>query len=67
VSIWSVGLNALNAVDTDGRTRMLKNLVPNGVTIAVGNGAPAALDYQPADTLVAPPELAYATRVVCTQ
>jgi hypothetical protein len=64
--MWNIGLNALNAVDTDGRTKMLKNLVPNGVTIA-GNGASAALDYQPADTLVAPPELAYAARVVCTQ
>src|SRR5579863_335457 len=67
VSIWRLGLTALNTVDTDGRTKMLKNLVPNGVTIAVGNGSPAALDYQPADTLFVPPELAYATRVVCTQ
>jgi uncharacterized phage protein gp47/JayE len=67
ISIWRIGQTAIDVLDTDGRTKMVKNLVPGGVTIAVGAGAPSAVDYQPTDTLIAPPELALAARVVCTQ
>jgi hypothetical protein len=65
VAIFTVAQTALDAIDTDGITKLLSKV--SSVTIAVGNGAPAAVDYTPADDGNNPPELPVAAHVVCTQ
>jgi hypothetical protein len=67
IAIWRIAQTAIDTLDVDGKTKLLKNLVAGGVTIAVGSNAPSTNDYQPADMATNPPELAYASHVVCTQ
>jgi hypothetical protein len=67
VSVFEIGSRALSATDTDGTTKLLSRVLSSGVTIAVGVGAPAAVDYQPGDDGNSPPELAVAAHVVCTR
>jgi hypothetical protein len=67
VSIFGLGSAALSATDVDGTTKLLDKVLANGVTIAVGSGSPATVDYQPADDGNNAPELAVAARVFCTQ
>lgn len=67
-SIWGCGDAALSVTDTDDITRMLSRLAgTNGLTIAVGAGSPATVDFEPQDTYVAAPEVARAARVIVRQ
>ena len=66
VAIAQLTRIALDTMDSDGVTRLASNLATDP-TIAVGVGAPAATDYQPADIVANGPEIAVAVFVVCTQ
>lgn len=67
-SVWGCGNAALVVNDTDGITRMFSRLAGvNGLTIQVGAGSPAAVDFEPADTYLDPPEIARAARVIVRQ
>lgn len=67
-SVWGTGGAALNILDTDGITRIVSRLSEtNGLTIAVGAGAPADEDFEPDDTYTIPPEIARAALVYATR
>ncbi len=68
VSIFRIGEAALDSTDTDDRTRLIRNIATDGITIAVGAEAPSTSDYQPDDPDInTPPEMAEAGLVYCSK
>lgn len=69
VAIFGIGAVVTDAVDSDGRTRMVERVLVGGITIAIGSGGPAATDFTPVDlgTEAIGPELARAAQIVVTQ